>query len=234
MRGLPGCRCHWSCRGSRGVTTLGERRDVAPRDADKPPAWESFGGESTIGDVAVDGSFADLQHPGDLCASEILSDWFDTVCQHGADGIRCVNLCQVRAKRYGVLRPRLGGLLLRSCLLVAYSDDMNTRSEKVEDSNDVDAVIGRNVDFLIWRTRQTQSSVARAMGVTPGSLSHKLNGRRPWSATEIAWAAGRFGVTVDALFRTDGVVGPEGLEPPTSSVKARQLAIVTPINKHAA
>lgn len=70
-----------------------------------------------------------------------------------------------------------------------------------ETAPSIDAVIGRNVDFLIWRSRERKAQTAAALGMSPQSLSQKLNGQRPWSAAEIQRAARRFHVSIDDLFR---------------------------------
>ena len=64
----------------------------------------------------------------------------------------------------------------------------------------VDEVIGRNVDFLIWRHREKKATTAAALGISPQSLSQKLTGQRPWTASEIQRAARRFRVKIDDLF----------------------------------
>ncbi|MGN6503138.1 MAG: helix-turn-helix domain-containing protein [Pseudolysinimonas sp.] len=64
-----------------------------------------------------------------------------------------------------------------------------------------DAIIGRNVDFLIWRSREKKATTADALGMSPQSLSQKLAGQRPWTASEIQRAARRFNVSIDTLFK---------------------------------
>jgi len=64
----------------------------------------------------------------------------------------------------------------------------------------VDSIIGRNIDFLIWRSRERKAAAAAGLGMSPQSLSQKLAGQRPWSAAEIQRAAARFRVSIDTLF----------------------------------
>lgn len=65
---------------------------------------------------------------------------------------------------------------------------------------DIDRVISENVTLLIYRANDSKFVVANELGISPSALSHKLKGRRPWSATEIDTLARRFNVSRDALF----------------------------------
>lgn len=76
-----------------------------------------------------------------------------------------------------------------------------TNATQVLDAPTADSIIGRNVDFLIWRARETQTALAKDLEITPGALSHKLNGRRPWTASEIERVARRYRVSIDSLFK---------------------------------
>lgn len=64
-----------------------------------------------------------------------------------------------------------------------------------------DVTIGRNIDYLIWRSRETRAALAKELGITAGSLSHKLRGRRPWTATEIFTVSRHYRVSIDSLFK---------------------------------
>ncbi|MFP7833092.1 helix-turn-helix domain-containing protein [Marisediminicola sp. LYQ134] len=110
----------------------------------------------------------------------------------------CVNSGRVVTARRG-LTPERGDLSL--CLLLSYSDNMTNAALEPAEAPSVDAVIGRNVDYLVWRTRETRASLANHLGMTAGALSHKLRGRRPWTATEIELVARRYRVTIDSLFK---------------------------------
>lgn len=125
------------------------------------------------------------------------------------------------------------------CLLVSYLDDMSTSALAPIDTP-VDAVIGRNVDYLIWQSRQTKAALAARMGITGGALGHKLRGRRPWAAAELQFVATHFRVSIDSLFRElpdlDSNQEPAGIvtalpirASEDESIQTEDLAIVTPI-----
>lgn len=65
---------------------------------------------------------------------------------------------------------------------------------------DLDEVIGENVHQLMWRGHISQTAFAPLLNLTQSGLSHKLRGRRPWTAAEINAAALHFGVSRDSLF----------------------------------
>lgn len=90
----------------------------------------------------------------------------------------------------------------------------------------MDAQIGRRIFHLMWDRKITQTEMGRVLGVQQTALSKKLRGDRPWYTSELHSAAAMLGVTVGHLFGEDEMVGPAGLEPTTSTVKARRLAPV--------
>ena len=111
----------------------------------------------------------------------------------------------------------------------------NVSALPIRGPESADAIISENVAVLLRRSGDLRQALAANLSIEPSSLSHKLNGRRPWTATEIDLIAKRYGVSHAALFtRLPGYgVGPEGLEPPTSTVISRELrpaglAITTP------
>lgn len=68
-------------------------------------------------------------------------------------------------------------------------------------SRNVDLTIGTNVHMLMWRRGETQAALAPYLGINPAALSHKIRGRRPWFAGEIAAVARRYGVDEGDLFK---------------------------------
>lgn len=67
----------------------------------------------------------------------------------------------------------------------------------------VDAVVGANVHSLMWRAKETQGLLADMLGIGQPSVSLKLRGARPWSATEVDIVARHYGVSHAVLFRDD-------------------------------
>lgn len=110
---------------------------------------------------------------------------------------------------------------------------------------DVDAELGRRAHMLMWDAKRTQGSVAAQMGIGSDSLGRKLKGERGWALAEIVNLADTLGTTVAYLAgetkdprpeNPNGgrAVGPEGLEPPTVSVKVRHLTLVPDLDEDAA
>jgi len=82
---------------------------------------------------------------------------------------------------------------------------------------DYDAIIGENVHQLMWRSRETQTSLAPRLGIGQSALSLKLRGARPWSSNEIAMVALHFRVSIGDLFVAGGTAAPAS-EAPRSTV----------------
>ena len=73
------------------------------------------------------------------------------------------------------------------------------------------------------------AEMADYLGVSPNTIGNYTSGRtEPKKQTLRVWAM-RTGAPLEWLEL--GIVGPDGLEPPTSSVKTRGLATVHPIRK---
>jgi len=99
---------------------------------------------------------------------------------------------------------------------------------------DVDASIGRRVHQLMWDRQITQTAFGVMVGMDQSSVAKRFRGKLGWSATQVQTAAAALNTTVAYLFGetwNPAPVGPDGLEPPTSSVKTRGLATVHPIRK---
>lgn len=101
-----------------------------------------------------------------------------------------------------------------------------------------DAEVGARIKALLIG-RGTQDDIARAIGLQQADVSKRINGRVQWKGHELGLVANLLGVSVSKLYgETDGdmppAVGPEGLEPPTDSVKSRELAEVLPFRQRSA
>lgn len=112
-----------------------------------------------------------------------------------------------------------------------------TNATQVLEAPTADSIIGRNVDYLIWRARETQASLANEMGITAGALSHKLNGRRPWAASEIEKVSQHYKVSIDSLFKPRTESDPSDYKATISEfVKEREKralrSVTRPINRH--
>ena len=90
-----------------------------------------------------------------------------------------------------------------------------------------DAEIGRRVHQLMWDRQITQTAFARLIDMDQSSVAKRLRGKLGWNARQLRDSARALNTTVAYLVGES--VRPEGLEPPTLSVKARPLALVTPI-----
>lgn len=118
----------------------------------------------------------------------------------------------------------------------------------------IDYTIGENADRLRRRAGLTVGELGARFGVSPSAMSLKLQGKRGWSAFDTQKAARLFGVSFAQMVGETplpgpdapatvvdiadfsakrGAVGPEGLEPPASSVKSRALAEVLPFPSRA-
>lgn len=118
----------------------------------------------------------------------------------------------------------------------------------------IDYTIGENADLLRRRAGLSVGELGARFGVSPSAMSLKLAGKRAWSAFDTQKVARLFGVSLAQMVgeaplpgpdapaaiidiadftARRGKVGPEGLEPPASSVKSRQLADVLPFRKRA-
>lgn len=107
-------------------------------------------------------------------------------------------------------------------------------------SRDADAEVGKRAHMLIWSAGRKQGSVANQLGISPGSFGLKLKGNRGWAIGELIALASVLDTTVAYLVgetedpHPEGpnggrAVGPEGLEPPTLSVKDGEFNNVTPL-----
>lgn len=79
-----------------------------------------------------------------------------------------------------------------------------------------DQVIGDRVHQLMWRAKITQTALAPELGISQAALSHKLRGRRGWSADDLMTLARYFSVSIDYLFGSTDDMGPGYLNLPPS------------------
>ena len=79
----------------------------------------------------------------------------------------------------------------------------------------VDAAIGERVHLWMWRTRVSQMDLAERLEMTQSSLSRKLRGISPWSASEVLRVAQVLEVSVAWVYGEPDAVRPKGLEPLT-------------------
>ncbi|TFC30205.1 hypothetical protein E3O55_08315 [Cryobacterium sp. MDB1-18-2] len=79
----------------------------------------------------------------------------------------------------------------------------------------IDEVIGDTVHQLMWRARETQTSLAPLLSLGQSALSLKIRGRRPWSALEVDVMARHFGVSPAVLFGFEPI--PDGWAPSGSN-----------------
>ena len=118
-----------------------------------------------------------------------------------------------------------------------------------------DSIVGGNVKYLMDDRGLEQSTLAGILGIDQSTLSLKLHGKRKWTISELVTVSDKFGVSIDALARRRGLdpigggggflhgvgtnihrraVGPAGIEPTTSTVKAGRLAEIIPIREDVA
>lgn len=104
-----------------------------------------------------------------------------------------------------------------------------------------DFVVGSNVRYLMNDRDVDQPTLAARIGIDQSTLSLKLRGKRKWTVSELVTVSDIFNVSIDALARRRDLdpipgggstfhgerplargflklVGPDGFEPPTSSV----------------
>lgn len=62
-----------------------------------------------------------------------------------------------------------------------------------------DAVVGRNVHILMWRSGMPQRTLALALDIDQSALSKKLHGRRTWTVDELLATAVVLQVSVAEL-----------------------------------
>lgn len=115
--------------------------------------------------------------------------------------------------------------------------------EREENRLQFDAEVGERITTLRKRAGLSQKALAAAINVTESTMSGKITAG-PWYAHELGVIAKLVGSTLDVLYGIDDIppapvaslvgrrrnrpVGLDGLEPPTISVKSRQLADVIP------
>lgn len=68
----------------------------------------------------------------------------------------------------------------------------------------LDAWVGHTVRVLAQKNDIPLRTVAECIGITPSALTGKLNGQRPWSATEVLALANLFDTDVSRLYDGDG------------------------------
>ena len=103
---------------------------------------------------------------------------------------------------------------------------MSTQTRNTPSRN-IDAEIGRRAHLLMWDGKRKQREVAALMGITADGLGRKLKGERGWAMSEVVAIAGVLNTTVAYLVGesdSPNPVGPAGIEPTTSTVKAHRFA----------
>lgn len=95
-------------------------------------------------------------------------------------------------------------------------------------------LVASNVRALLAYNGRTQAQLAFALGVSEMHISRRTSGHTEFKASEIVSVADYFNVEPGALFEErGGGVGTVGLEPTSSSVKAREWAVVLPFVRRA-
>lgn len=105
-----------------------------------------------------------------------------------------------------------------------------------------DAQVGERINTLRRRTTVKQRELAAAIGVTESTMSGKI-AAGPWYGYELQVVADTLGTTLAVIYgiedmppapitsivgRRRRAVGSVGLDPTTSSVESRELAVVLP------
>lgn len=144
---------------------------------------------------------------------------------------------------------------LTYCHGLSYAVAMNEAAVIPMPDRTPDSIVGVNVRYLMNDRRIDQPSLARQMGIDQSTLSLKLSGKRKWTVSELLAVSKTLNASIDWLTvrhdappagggsnlhgvtpirpRTLGLVGPEGFEPPTSTVESRDLAPVLPFKRKA-
>jgi BetR domain len=90
-----------------------------------------------------------------------------------------------------------------------------------ENTDTLDAQIGRRVHQLMWDRAITQTAFANVIRMDQSSVAKRLRGKLGWSATQVKQAADVLRTSVAYLYgetEDSNPVGPTGLEPMTSTV----------------
>jgi hypothetical protein len=96
-----------------------------------------------------------------------------------------------------------------------------------------DAYVGRRVHQLLWDKKITQTAFGDRVGWDQSTVAKRLRGKLGWGLGHLVVAARELDTTVAYLVGETDAVGPEGLEPPASSVKSGKLLQFPTQRKHA-
>lgn len=75
---------------------------------------------------------------------------------------------------------------------------MSTQSAVVVENSD--AMIGERIHALLWRSRLSQATFAKTLGVSQSTMSKKLRGERPWYTGELIATSQALDVTIAYLY----------------------------------
>ena len=127
-------------------------------------------------------------------------------------------------------------LCLTKCLLNPCGMTGNLYTERMNSQSNVTQIAdaahilrrarGQFVKTLIEEDGRSARYIALKIGVSPSSMGERLRGKAPFLADELESIARSLKLTPGDFYSRYISVGPEGLEPPTSSVKTRGLATV--------
>lgn len=69
----------------------------------------------------------------------------------------------------------------------------------------VDARVGEEIRFWMYRRGVKQPEIAQALGLSVASVSKKMAGKVSWSVTDLAKAAALLNVSIDELIPADAI-----------------------------
>ena len=87
---------------------------------------------------------------------------------------------------------------------------MGQTAQRKHASRELDAAIGERAHLMIWRARQTQTAIARQIGVDPTGFGKKLKGQNGWAVQELVNLASALNTTVGYLVGEAENPHPEG------------------------
>jgi transcriptional regulator with XRE-family HTH domain len=98
-----------------------------------------------------------------------------------------------------------------------------------QNAESIDAAVGRRVHSLMWQQRVKNKDIAELLGLEATGIGKKLRAEAKFSIEQLVLVAARLNTTVSYLVGESDAphpVGPAGIEPTTSTVKAHRLAPV--------
>lgn len=80
----------------------------------------------------------------------------------------------------------------------------------------------------MWRAKITQTALAPELGIGQTALSHKLRGKRGWSADDLVTVSRHFGVSIDYLFGFTDDMGPSSAPnlPPSDYIAVGSAEVI--------